>query len=121
MKTRLLILLTALMLSSCSANLRSFQSSHVLIDNGMSKKEVLEVMGAPGDRQFSGDDEAWQYCANSYGLEPHQYVIIWFYKGRVTGINSYKSSYMGFCQGAFKTIRWQEAPDRTIEIRSKEL
>jgi hypothetical protein len=44
--------------------------------------------------------------------------IIWFYDGKVTGIMSYKDHTPGTSASAhFKPIRWEDAPDRTIEIR----
>ena len=35
------------------------------VDPGMNKEQVLNLLGAPGDRQFEGAQEAWQYCKTS--------------------------------------------------------
>jgi hypothetical protein len=73
-------------------------------------------MGTPDDRQMQGQREAWQYCksGSSFGANDHR--VIWFNNGRVTGITSYKSSVTG-CTGGIRQIRWEEAPDRTLELR----
>ena len=92
----------------------------VLINAGDSKEQVLKIMGPPDDRQFKGKDEAWQYCQTGAGFGYHDYRIIWFYNEKVTGINSYKSTRPGVsCVTDIKAVRWEDAPDRAIEIRER--
>ena len=108
--------------SSCSSSLKAIREKQALIDNGMDKKQVIEIMGAPKDRQFKGDDEAWQYCGAS--LDTYEFVIVWFYKGRVTGLNTYKTyncpTIMN-CEKCFREVNWLEAPDRIVEFRNRNL
>ncbi len=74
-------------------------------------------MGSPGDRQFKKDKEAWQYC--STGFASDDYMIIWFEGDAVTGLNSYKNHAPGACSSFFKPIKWENAPDKTIELRNR--
>jgi len=91
----------------------------VLINHGDDKAKVLEVMGPPGDRQFKGRNEAWQYCETDAGISYDDFRIVWFYDERVTGLTSYKQSEFGVCSAFFKSIRWENAPDHTVEIRER--
>jgi hypothetical protein len=98
----------------------SLEKKASLLNLGDTKQQVLGVMGPPDDRQFKGDDEAWQYCQTGAGFGYHDYRTIWFKAGRITGINSYKSARPGSsCATDIKPIRWEEAPDATVEIRGR--
>ena len=91
----------------------------VLINPGDDKTTVMRIMGPPEDRQFSGLNEAWQYCETDAGITYDDYRIVWFYDGKVSGITSYKNSEFGVCASFFKSIRWEDAPDATIEVRER--
>jgi len=88
------------------------------INAGQNKDEVIKILGAPGNRQFNGKDEAWQWCAT--GMSTDDFLVVWFYDGIVTGITTYKNSYgIGSCDQFYRTVNWQDAPDRTYEIRNR--
>lgn len=88
------------------------------ISSGQSKNDVMNILGMPGNKQFNGKNEAWQYC--STGLFTDNYVVVWFYDGTVTGMTTYSQSYgNGNCNKFFKSINWNDAPDKIIEIRNK--
>jgi hypothetical protein len=105
-------------LAFCLHGCGTLDGKTVLIDAGDTKKEVLKLMGPPQDRQFEQAQEAWQYCVSGAGFGYNDHKIIWFNEGLVTGITSYKTTRSG-CTGAFKTIRWEEAPDFSIETRER--
>jgi hypothetical protein len=92
-----------------------------IIQPGETKEKVISILGEPEDRQFKGNDEAWQYCKTGTGFGMCGYKTIWFYGGRVTGITSYSMACAGFgsCTAHFRQIQWDNAPDRTIEIRER--
>lgn len=115
MKKINLLIISVVLFASCG--IRSLQQTQALVNPGMSKKEVMDIMGAPTDRQFNADMEAWQYCAT--GIEGDHYTIVWFCNGTVTGLSTYNQNILGMCYQHFRTIRWEDAPDRTIEIRSR--
>ena len=85
------------------------------IEKGFSKEEVISEIGMPQNKQFHGRDEAWQYCSMGFSVDDH--LIVWFYDGHVTGMQTYiVTTGVGMCRD-FKTIRWEDAPDRSIEFR----
>jgi hypothetical protein len=101
-------------LSGCG----TLDNKTILLNAGDSKERVLEVMGAPADRQMAGAQEAWQYCVSGATFGSNDHKIIWLQSGRVTGISSYKSYSTG-CTGFMRQINWQSAPDSVIEIRQR--
>ena len=118
MLLRKIILLSVVLLSVSGCG--SLEKKSVLLNLGDSKEQVISVMGPPDDRQLKGVNEAWQYCQTGAGFGYHDYRMIWFYQGKVTGINSYKSSRpASSCVTDIKAIRWEDAPNTTIEIRNR--
>ena len=117
MRANLFTTLTiVLLLAACG----SLEKKSIMLNVGDSKEQVLSVMGTPDDRQLQGESEAWQYCQTGAGFGYHDYRTIWFFRGKVTGINSYKSSRPGSsCMTDVRPIKWEEAPNTTIEIRNR--
>lgn len=87
------------------------------LQRGDPKARVMEALGAPGDRQFSGDDEALQYCRRARstleGTEG-EFTVVWLYKERVTGVTTYREvlGWFSGCASAFRTVNWAQAPSR---------
>jgi len=104
-------------LSSCGTS-KSFESLSINVNPGMTKSEVINIMGTPENRQFKGSDEAWQWCNGGYN-GGGSYTVIWFYKGIVTGTTSYKIYNCTACSDCFRTIKWGDKPDITIEFRNR--
>ena len=113
---RAIITIVILLLTGCG----SLEKKSILVSNGDSKADVEKEMGTPDDRQLKGSNEAWQYCQTGAGFGYHDYRIFWFYNGKVTGINSYKSSRAGSsCMTDIRQVNWEEAPDVSVEIRDR--
>lgn len=75
-------------------------------------------MGAPDDRQFQGNMEAWQFSAiTTIGV--CEYTVIWFTNSKVTRMNAYRNQSSAGCRAGLKTIRWEDAPTATLEIRNR--
>ncbi len=90
------------------------------VNPGDSGETVRSIMGEPGDRQFEGKNEAWQYGQTGAGFGYHDFRIIWFYDGQVTGMTSYKDYTPASSASAhFKPVRWEDAPDYTVEVRPR--
>ena len=118
MKHRLptLFIMLAVLLSACG----SLEKKAVLLNVGDTKEQVLAAMGPPDDRQLRGENEAWQYCQTGAGFGYHDYRIVWFDHGKLSGINSYKSSRpASSCVTDIRPIKWEEAPNATVEFRSR--
>ena len=112
----LLLVFPLFVLLSCG----SLEKKSILVNVGDTKDRVLQVMGTPDDRQLKGENEAWQYCQTGAGFGYHDYRIFWFYKGYVTGINSYKSSRpASSCMTDIRQVNWEDAPDISVEIRNR--
>lgn len=112
----IIIAILAVLLTACG----SLEKKSMLLNIGDTKAQVINTMGPPDDRQLKGDNEAWQYCQTGAGFGYHDYRTIWFYNGKVTGINSYKSSRpASSCITDIRPIKWEEAPNTTVEIRSR--
>jgi hypothetical protein len=95
------------LISACG----SLERRAVAVNPGDSKERVMAILGAPGDRQFSGNVEAWQYCQTGAGFGYHDFRTIWIRDGRVVGMNSYKDhTAASGCSGHFKPVDWSSAP-----------
>lgn len=131
----LFISLVCLALCSCAIirennnRQKSITANQFKLQNGMSKDQVKELFGDPCNSQFSGQDEAWQYCytgsVNSVATPNHpstmnnHYIIVWFNNSIVTGMTSYDNISESLCTDYFKSIRWEDSPGRVIEIRNR--
>lgn len=113
------VLMVTALLSGCAGGALMRQS--MLVEPGQTKQQVMEAMGTPGDRQFLGDREAWQYCRTGIGTD--QFVVVWFRNSKTTGVTTYKAGqnagYIGDCNQGFRTVRWEDAPDWTVEVRQR--
>lgn len=99
--------MAALLLAGCG----TLERRAIAINPGDAKEQVLKAMGAPGDRQFSGNLEAWQYCQTGAGFGYHDFRTVWFRDGHVIGVSSYKShAPASGCSGHFRPIDWSSAP-----------
>lgn len=95
----------------------SLQSRALLVHPGDDKDRVTALLGKPGDRQFKGDNEVWQYCKPG-----DDYRMVWLYRGKVIGVTSYKEPHGGVlmlsevgdhtsplsCTGHFRQVRWED-------------
>jgi hypothetical protein len=99
----------------------SFDPKINTIQPGDTKEKITAILGEPEDRQFNGKSEAWQYCKTGTGFGKCGFKTIWFNDSRVTKVVSYSTDCAGFgsCTQHFKSIRWDDAPDHTIEIRER--
>jgi len=115
---RILCLVCFFVLAGCSTKgmVSNVRDKALLISFGDSKEKVIEVLGTPGDRSFSADQEAWQYC--STGWTQDSYLTVWFASGYVTGVTTQSASLAdGFCSGAFPRVDWGQVPaDQKIEV-----
>lgn len=113
---KLAIVLFGLSLVACG----SLEEKSIQVTAGDSKARVTEIMGVPDDRQMRGTSEAWQYCQTGAGFGYHDYRVIWFTDGAVTGVTSYKSRTPARgCIASIRQVEWEDAPDATIEIRNR--
>ena len=113
------VIVTAIICMALAACATGVTRDATSVDLGASRDDVRRIMGPPEDRQFKDKNEAWQYCET--GFVNDSFVVVWFYEGKVTGVRSYKNSVndIGMCDSHFASIRWEDAPTATIELRSR--
>ncbi|CAL4869882.1 hypothetical protein MMA231_04174 (plasmid) [Asticcacaulis sp. MM231] len=73
---------------------------------GQNKTDVSLIMGAPGNREFKGNQEAWQYCGRS-GMA-NKYIVIYFTYGKVEKLATYSQTWVGNCDDHYKPITWEK-------------
>ena len=85
------------------------------LNPGQSKEQVLSVLGPPGNRSFSGNAEAWQYCRT--GIQVDTYTTVWFLDGKVHRVTSQEAALAaGMCTVSYPTIDWGQM-DTRITVR----
>jgi outer membrane protein assembly factor BamE (lipoprotein component of BamABCDE complex) len=99
------------------------QQSHQ-INPGMSKEEVIRIMGSPTNRQFKMSETNKLFEALQWDLGWHKgltsdfstkdMLIVYFLNNKVTDLENYIAYY-----GRVKSVVWEERPDYTIELRSR--
>jgi len=88
MKKFILFFCLTIILSSCKV--LNFGHNIMLIEQGMTKNEVLKILGEPSDRQFQGAEESWRYIDPLGGTTTStQYYIVWFDNNIVTSLTTY--------------------------------
>ena len=118
MKNLIIVLLMLFLVACASQSAIVKNSAH--IKPGMSDGELRQIMGEPQNRQFKGKSEAWQYCSTAFsGFEDDHFVLVWIFDGVVTGMETYRDNEFGTCDRFFRTVKWEEAPNTTLEIRKK--
>jgi len=112
-----------ILFSSCASSsmlkTKSFQ-----INPGMTKGEVINIMGTPTNRQFITGENGIFYEALQWDLGWHSgltsdfsnkdMLIVYFKNNKVTDLDNYVAYY-----GIIKMVKWEERPDYIIEKRNR--
>lgn len=118
---KILLLIAVIILSGCYSQkkVQQLRQNQILVDAGMSKQEVMTLLGTPGDRQLNGDLEAWQYCSSS--LTTFEFVVVWFFNKKVGSVTTYKTYTCPTlnCNQCFRSVNFEAPPDAIIELRNK--
>ena len=83
MKRIILIILITLFLFSCGTNLKNAYK----LSPGMTKNEVIAILGAPAVNDFDRNVEEWHYC-NYMG----NFIALYFVDGKLIAKTSYSVS-----------------------------
>lgn len=75
LKVWVLFSIISVLLVGCATHgTQELRAKALMINPGMTKAEVVDILGTPGNRQFQEKNEAWQY--KSYGmLEDDLHVV----------------------------------------------
>ena len=113
------MLIVVLLVGCASQAVQDFDKRANQVQPGMSFAEASGVMGPPKNRQFSGRQEALQWCETSFvSGSADSYLVGYFYDGKLVTTNTYRNSAYGTCESFFKPVQWL-TPDRIIEIRAR--
>ncbi len=117
------LLLFTILLSSCASSSKLKKTSFE-INPGMSKSEVINIMGIPSNRQFKTDDNGVFYEALQWDLGWHSgltsdfsnkdMLVVYFKKNIVTDLDNYVAYY-----GKIMMVKWEERPDFIFEKRNR--
>tara|TARA_B100000575_G_C22535198_1_gene344369 strand:+ start:37 stop:423 length:387 start_codon:yes stop_codon:yes gene_type:complete len=91
------------------------------INEGMTKQEVIDIMGVPVASEFSKGVEEFHYCATGYGSD--DYVAFFFKDGKVVSKTSYNVTLSevggatGHCSKFVKRGTYR-TPNNVVELRA---
>ncbi len=102
-------------------NVQQQLQNALLISPGMTKQEVLEVMGGqPVKSEFSGAVEEWHYCKTGYGSD--EFIAVFFSEGITVAMRPYTVTLKdakgatGSCEKFIKMGSYRE-PSEVKELR----
>jgi outer membrane protein assembly factor BamE (lipoprotein component of BamABCDE complex) len=120
---KFVFLFITILTTSCSTSNMLVQKS-IKINPGMSKEEVVAIMGSPSNRQFKTTDSGIIYEAVQWDCGWHSgmtsefsnkdMLIVYFKNGKVTDLNNYVAY-----NGQVIIVKWEERPDFVIENRNR--
>ena len=100
-----LVLLLAVIYASCASTSKAVAK----LEPGMTKQQVLGLLGPPADRSFRGTDEAWQYQEIA-GFGQCKYTTVWIANGKVVGTTSRRGGSVAGCGLGSHPVDWKEMP-----------
>lgn len=103
---RSLAIATIFLITACATN--GVIQKSMDIQPGMSRADVVNVLGAPQNRSFKENAEALQYCTT--GAMSDQYVNVWLVDGEVIALTNYTDESGFLCSGDMREIDWGQAP-----------
>ena len=122
---KLLILLIIITLNSCGTKRLNMEAqalkNNFLVSEGMSKQQVIDIMGNPVASEFNKGVEEFHYCATGRS-GADQFVSFYFQDGKVVSKTSYsvtlaEAGATGHCSKFIKRGTYR-TPDNVIEIRA---
>ena len=115
-------LAVVLALASSAAVAKVDLDNAFMLSPGMSKQEVLEVMGGrPSGSEFVGELVEWHFCyrySGYYGKNRFDFATVFFFEGKVIAMKEYGVKKAGTCDSNIKGGSYRE-PDVVKEYRIK--
>jgi len=100
-----MLLLSVVLLSACASTGKAVAQ----LEPGMTKQQVLQILGEPADRSFRGTDEAWQYQEIA-GFGQCKYTTVWISGGKLVGISTRRGSSVAGCGLGSQEVDWSQMP-----------
>jgi hypothetical protein len=110
-----IVVLSALMVNSgaMAYETRAIDRAGAIVA-GQNKTDVNLIMGEPGNREFKGSQEAWQYCGRA-GMT-NKYIVIYFAYGKVEKLATYSQTSIGDCDQHYKPVVWDKADGQKAKL-----
>jgi hypothetical protein len=87
----------------------------ILLEPGLSKQNVLEIMGTPENRSFKDQNEAWQY-QEVVGFGQCSYVTVWFRSAKVVSVTSRSGPSVAGCGLGSREVDWGQMPKPSLDL-----
>ena len=100
-----------------------FHSKADDVEFGMSKARVQHIMGAPLNRVYESNQEAWLWCQTSNSPKfADAFLTVYFYRAQVAGIHTYGNRAEGTCDNFLRRVEWLPDPEKSMaaKIRRRE-
>lgn len=107
------ILIIVVLLTTCGCS--SLAKKSILIEPGMSKTEVVNMMGAPEGRSFKDNSEALQYQEVA-GFGQCAYVTIWLRDSKVVAVTTRNGPSVAGCGLGSREVDWGQMPRPSMDI-----
>jgi outer membrane protein assembly factor BamE (lipoprotein component of BamABCDE complex) len=92
------------------------------LQEGMTKSEVVSIMGSPIKSDFYKNVEEWHYCRTGWSAD--EFISLFFYEGKLIAKKNYTVTIAdtngvgGSCDKFIKRGNYRE-PDIVLEIRGR--
>lgn len=113
---RIIIICLCTLFVGCSSQL---QKKSMLVELGMTKKQVVEILGSPESRSFKGESEALQYMEALSGAKC-SYMIAWFSKAKLIAITNRRGSNVSGCGTGMREVDWGQMPKPSLDLNIKQ-
>ena len=90
-------------------------SRSVRLEPGMTKQEVIEIMGTPDRRSFKDSSEALQY-QGIVGFGQCVYMTAWLQDGILIATTDRRGSSVAGCGLGSREVDWGQMPKPSIDI-----
>lgn len=110
----------ALVLGACATGPSVSKTAVYQVQPGMTRGEVVELLGEPASRSFKDNAEALQYCrTGGIGSDYNYFAVVWLQDGVVKAMtNENRMQIFTSCHDGLPPIDWGQMPaDISIEVR----
>lgn len=102
-------ILVTLLLLVCISACTSIDENNMKLAPGMSREQVIEIMGPPDRRAFRGKDEALQY-QGVIGYGQCIYLTAWMHENVLVGTTDRRGASIAGCGLGSKKLHWDDMP-----------
>ncbi|MFL6237638.1 MAG: outer membrane protein assembly factor BamE, partial [Thermoanaerobaculia bacterium] len=100
-----ILLIVALVSIGCASTGKAVAK----LEPGMTKQQIIDILGSPADRSFRGSDEAWQYQEIA-GFGQCKYTTVWISEGKLVGISTRRGGSVAGCGLGSQSVDWSQMP-----------